>query len=290
VVLEKLVGRNCHYDLARLVFDKVGEREHRAVTESGQQTKENQKSEQTRHDQTRQASVHQRLAILGELRPRSRTAGKTGLAVGVIAGIWNRGFVRNYSMVNGAVQKPAENGPEAVVTALGNRSIVLVGMMGAGKSSIGRRLAARLGIPFIDADAEIESAAGMTIPEIFDKHGEPYFRAGEARVIARLLDNGPQVLATGGGSLMDAQTRALIGEKGVSIWLKADIDVLLKRTKRRNDRPLAEKIKDLLPIREPLYAQADIVVQSRDEPHENIVDEIMIQLPRRLGVGVEKSS
>jgi len=194
-------------------------------------------------------------------------------------------------MVNGAVQKPAENGREsAVVRALGNRSIVLVGMMGAGKSSIGRRLAARLGIPFIDADAEIESAAGMTIPEIFDKHGEPYFRAGEARVIARLLDNGPQVLATGGGSLMDAQTRALIGEKGVSIWLKADIDVLLKGTKRRNDRPLAEKIKDLLPIREPLYAQADIVVQSRDEPHDTIVDEIMMQLPRRLGVDVEKPS
>jgi shikimate kinase len=194
-------------------------------------------------------------------------------------------------MVNGAVQKPAENGPEsAVVRALGNRSIVLVGMMGAGKSSIGRRLAARLGIPFIDADAEIESAAGMTISEIFDKHGEPYFRAGEARVIARLLDNGPQVLATGGGSLMDARTRALIGEKGVSIWLRADIDVLLKRTKRRNDRPLAEKIKDLLPIREPLYAQADIVVRSRDEPHDNIVDEIMIQLPKRLGVGAGKPS
>jgi shikimate kinase len=194
-------------------------------------------------------------------------------------------------MVNGAVQKPADSGPEsAVVRALGRRSIVLVGMMGAGKSSIGRRLAARLGIPFIDADAEIESAAGMTISEIFDKHGEPYFRAGEARVIARLLDNGPQVLATGGGSLMDAQTRTLIGEKGVSIWLKADIEVLLKRTKRRNDRPLAEKIKDLLPIREPLYAQADIVVQSRDEPHDNIVDEIMSQLPRRLGVGMEKPS
>src|SRR6185312_3519729 len=135
------------------------------------------------------------------------------------------------SMAHTAVQKPAENGPErAIVGALGRRSIVLVGMMGAGKSSIGRRLASRLGIPFVDADAEIESAAGMTIPEIFDKHGEPYFRAGEARVIARLLDNGPQVLATGGGSLMDAQTRALIGEKGVSIWLKAGIDVLLKRT------------------------------------------------------------
>jgi len=194
-------------------------------------------------------------------------------------------------MVNGAIQKPAESGLEsAVVRALGGRSIVLVGMMGAGKSSIGRRLASRLGIPFIDADSEIESAAGMTIPEIFEKHGEPYFRAGEARVIARLLENGPQVLATGGGSVMDAQTRALIGEKGVSIWLKADIDVLLKRTKRRNDRPLVEKIRDLLPLREPLYAQADIIVQSRDEPHDTIIDEIMGELPKRLGLGAERSS
>ena len=194
-------------------------------------------------------------------------------------------------MVNGAIQKPAESGPEsAVVRALGGRSIVLVGMMGAGKSSIGRRLASRLGIPFIDADAEIESAAGMTIPEIFEKHGEPYFRAGEARVIARLLDNGPQVLATGGGSVMDPQTRALIGQKGISIWLKADIDVLLKRTKRRNDRPLVEKIKDLLPVREPIYAQADIIIQSRDEPHDTIIDEIMGELPKRLGLRAEKPS
>ena len=192
-------------------------------------------------------------------------------------------------MTDGAVQKPGKNGLEsAVIRALGNRSIVLVGMMGAGKSSIGRRLAARLGIPFIDADTEIESAAGMTIAEIFEKHGEPYFRAGEARVIARLLDNGPQVLATGGGSVMDPQTRALIGEKSISIWLKADIDVLLKRTKRRNDRPLAEKIKDLLPAREPLYAQADIVVQSRDEPHDTIIDEIMTKLPKQLGLDAEK--
>ena len=192
-------------------------------------------------------------------------------------------------MVNGAIQKPAESGPESVVVrALGGRSIVLVGMMGAGKSSIGRRLASRLGIPFIDADTEIESAAGMTIPEIFEKHGEPYFRAGEARVIARLLDNGPQVLATGGGSVMDPQTRALIGQKGISIWLKADIEVLLKRTKRRNDRPLVEKIKDLLPVREPIYAQADIIIQSRDEPHDTIIDEIMGELPKRLGLNSEK--
>src|SRR5262245_19729785 len=133
-------------------------------------------------------------------------------------------------MVNGAIQKPVESGLEsAVVRALGGRSIVLVGMMGAGKSSIGRRLASRLGIPFIDADTEIESAAGMTIPEIFEKHGEPYFRAGEARVIARLLENGPQVLATGGGSVMGGQTRALIGDEGGSSWLRRDVVGLIKR-------------------------------------------------------------
>src|SRR3990167_2219600 len=183
-------------------------------------------------------------------------------------------------MVNTAVQKAAESGPELalkaeIVRALGRRSVVLVGMMGAGKSSIGRRLANRLGIPFVDADTEIESAAGMTIPEIFEKHGEPYFRAGEARVITRLLDHGPQVLATGGGAVMDQHTRDLIHIKGISVWLKADLDVLMKRTKRRNDRPLADKMHDLLPLREPVYSLSDIIVQSRDEPHDTIVDEIV---------------
>ncbi len=193
-------------------------------------------------------------------------------------------------MAHTAVQKPAENGPDrSIVGALGRRSIVLVGMMGAGKSSIGRRLAGRLGIPFVDADTEIESAAGMTIPEIFEKHGEPYFRAGEARVIARLLDNGPQVLATGGGAVMDQGTRDLIHIKGISVWLKADLDVLMKRTKRRNDRPLAEKIKDLLPAREPVYALADITVQSRDEPHDTIVDEIIAEIAEHLAAPPEKA-
>jgi len=194
-------------------------------------------------------------------------------------------------MVNSAVQKSAENAPNAadalapaVAGALGHRSIVLVGMMGAGKSSVGRRLAQRLSVPFVDADTEIESAAGMTIPEIFEKHGEPYFRAGEARVIARLLDGGPQVLATGGGAVMDQKTRDLIHIKGISVWLKADLDVLSKRTKRRNDRPLADKMKDLLPIREPVYALSDIVVQSRDEPHDMIVDEIIAALAKQLGL------
>lgn len=193
------------------------------------------------------------------------------------------------SMVNSAVQKPTENGPEqALVRVLGSRSIVLVGMMGAGKSSVGRRLAGRLGIPFVDADTEIETAAKMTIPEIFEKHGEPYFRAGEKRVIARLLDHGPQVLATGGGAVMDAQTRALIRDKGVSVWLKADVEVLLKRTKRRGDRPLAERIKELLPQREPFYAEADVVVQSRDEPHDIIVDEIIAAVPKPLGLAAQE--
>jgi shikimate kinase len=188
-------------------------------------------------------------------------------------------------MADTVIQKPAENGVEsAIARGLGRRSIVLVGMMGAGKSSIGRRLAGRLGIPFVDADNEIESAASMTISEIFAKHGEPYFRAGEARVIARLLENGPQILATGGGAIMNQRTRDLIRIKGISVWLKADLDVLLKRTKRRNDRPLAEKIKDLLPMREPVYAQSDIVVQSRDEPHEAIVDEIIAALPEHIGM------
>jgi shikimate kinase len=146
-----------------------------------------------------------------------------------------------------------------LVAALGQRSIVLVGMMGAGKSSIGRRLAARLGMGFVDADAEIEAAAGMTIPEIFATHGEPYFRSGEARVIARLLDHGPQVLATGGGSYMNADTRATIRRNGVSVWLKADFEVLVRRVKRRatTDRPMlqgdaAERLRHLMNERYPV--------------------------------------
>jgi len=152
------------------------------------------------------------------------------------------------------------------------------------RSAVGRRLATRLAIPFVDADTEIESAAGMSIPEIFAKHGEGYFRDGEKRVIARLLDNGPQVLATGGGAVMDQATRDLIHIKGISVWLKADLDVLTKRTKRRSDRPLADKINDLLPLREPVYALSDITVQSRDEPHDTIVDEILAGLPKHLNM------
>ena len=154
----------------------------------------------------------------------------------------------------------------AIPAALGSRSVVLVGMMGAGKSSIGRKLAQALEIPFVDADTEIEAAAGMTIPEIFASQGEPYFRAGEARVIARLLEGGPQVLATGGGAFMHQETRQATRAKGISIWLKADYEVLARRIKRRTDRPMlktddpAATLRALIAERYPVYAEADITV------------------------------
>jgi shikimate kinase len=176
-----------------------------------------------------------------------------------------------------------------IIAALGRRSVVLVGMMGAGKSTIGRRLAARLHLPFQDADAEIELAhAGMTIPEIFAAHGEPYFRDGEARVIARLLDNGPGVLATGGGAFMREETRGRIRDKAVSVWLKADAETIMKRVKRRADRPLlqtadpAATIGRLIEERHPIYQLADITVASRDVLHEKIVEECMTALHAHL--------
>src|SRR6202035_4976907 len=142
----------------------------------------------------------------------------------------------DFALQNGS---PERASAAAILGLLGSRSIVLVGMMGVGKSSIGRRLAARLNVPFVDADAEIEKAAGMSIADIFARHGEAYFRSGEARVIARLLDSGPQVLASGGGAVMNADTRAAIKAKGVSIWLKAELDVLLRRiAKRKHERPM----------------------------------------------------
>ncbi len=171
---------------------------------------------------------------------------------------------------------------------LGNRTIVLIGMMGAGKSSIARRLASELNLPFVDADTEIETAAGMTIPEIFEIHGEPYFRSGEARVIARLLESGPQVMASGGGAFMNPQTRALIRERGISIWLKADLDVLLRRIKRRTDRPLLKTddpertLQRLMDERYPVYAEADVTIHSRDVSHEAIVADILAALTERF--------
>jgi|SRR5579871_805381 shikimate kinase len=200
-------------------------------------------------------------------------------------------------MTDIAVQNDDAALASAILARLGRRSIVLTGMMGVGKSSIGRRLAARLGLPFVDADTEIEKAAGMSIADIFARHGEADFRSGEARVIARLLEGGPQVLATGGGAVMNADTRAAIRAKGVSIWLKAELEVLLRRiAKRKHERPMlntadpAETLRQLLFTREPVYAQADLTVQSREAPHDAIVTEILKSLVDFLGVPAHNGS
>jgi shikimate kinase len=192
--------------------------------------------------------------------------------------------------MTGASQAESEaRSAGALRERLGVRSIVLIGMPGSGKSSVGRRLAARLGLDFIDSDAEIEAAAGgMSIADIFAKHGEGEFRSLEARVIARLLDRGPIVLATGGGAFMNPATRADIGDSGISVWLKADFSVLLKRIRRKNDRPLFRNgdqegtLKRLLAEREPVFANADIAILSDESPHETTVDLIIEAVGQKL--------
>lgn len=173
---------------------------------------------------------------------------------------------------------------------LNGRTIVLVGLMGCGKSAIGRRLANRLGLNFIDADEEIEKAHKKSITEIFADHGEAYFRDGERKVIARLLASGPQVLATGGGAFMNEETRANISRTGISIWLRAELPVLLRRVSKRDTRPLLKTgdpevvMRNLMDARYPVYAEADITVESRDVAHEVIVGEIIAALRQRLAV------
>jgi len=180
--------------------------------------------------------------------------------------------------------------------ALAARSIVLIGLMGAGKTAVGRRLANQLDLPFTDADSEIELAAGQTVSEIFAEHGEPYFRQGESRVIARLLQGGPQVLATGGGAYMDARTRANIKARGISIWLKAELPVLLHRVRRRDNRPLLTSddpdkvMRELMKKRYPIYAEADIPVESRDVPHDVIVADVVEALARWLGCDTKQAA
>ncbi len=175
-----------------------------------------------------------------------------------------------------------------LVAALGKRSIVLVGIMGCGKSTVGKRLAQRLGLEFVDADSEIERAANMTVSEIFAEHGEPYFRSGEERVIARLLQEGPQVLATGGGAFMSDTTRSEIETNGLSIWLKVNFETVMARVRRRSTRPLLRNpdpegtMRKLMAEREPVYARAQLTVTSKDVPHEAVVDQIVLTLADHL--------
>ena len=183
-----------------------------------------------------------------------------------------------------------DSAPEKSLT----KTIVLVGLMGAGKSCIGKRLAHRLGLAFVDADHEVERAAGCSIAEIFARHGEANFRDGERRVIARLLDNPVHVLATGGGAFMDPRTRALIGERAISIWLRADLDLLLRRVARRNDRPLLQvaeprqKLAELMTQRHPIYAEADIAVDSADGPPDVTLERVVEALESFLANGPER--
>jgi len=164
------------------------------------------------------------------------------------------------------------------------KTLVLVGMMGAGKTSVGRRLASVLGVPFRDADVEIETAAGCTINDIFERFGEPAFRSGERKVIARLLSDPPHVLAAGGGAFVDAETRERIKEKAVSVWLRAPLDLLIQRVMRKDTRPLLRNtdsratLERLLREREPIYAQADIIVESDEGPHDVVVKRIIAAL------------
>ena len=172
--------------------------------------------------------------------------------------------------------------------ALGGRHVVLVGLMGAGKTSVGKRIAARLGLPFIDSDHAIEESARMSIPEIFTLRGEAEFRAGERRVIARLLGERQQVIATGGGAFMDAETRARIRENGVSVWLRAELPLLMRRVLRRQDRPLLQvgdpetAMRDLMNRRYPVYAEADVAVDSEDLPHDAMASRLLASLERHL--------
>ncbi|MGN6099772.1 MAG: shikimate kinase [Devosia sp.] len=181
-----------------------------------------------------------------------------------------------------------ESKRDELLRVLGSRPIVLVGMMGAGKTTVGRRLAARLGRHFLDSDEEVEKAANMTIPEIFAAHGEADFRAGEARVIARLLREEGIVLGTGGGAFINPETRALIKSASVSVWIKADLDLLFQRVSRRSNRPLLktanprETLRQLIEARYPVYAEADVTVTTRDVPQDQVADDIVAALTAHL--------
>jgi shikimate kinase len=187
-----------------------------------------------------------------------------------------------------AVHEPAGDKQAELLRRLGNRSIVFIGLMGAGKTAIGRKVATALGLAFADSDHEIETASRMGIPDLFERYGEAEFRALEQRVIARILENGPQVLSTGGGAFMNEQTRAAITGHGVSVWLKADINVLMERVSKKQNRPLLKNpdpravMERLMAERHPVYATADVTVPTRDERQEVIADEVIDALAARL--------
>lgn len=192
--------------------------------------------------------------------------------------------------MNAPPANPPGESHAALLGQLGNRSIVFVGLMGAGKTAIGRKVAAMLALPFVDSDQEIESVSRMTVPELFERYGETEFRALEQRVILRVLENGPQVLSTGGGAFMNAQTREAIASHGVSVWLKAEIELLMDRVSKKQNRPLLKSadpravLERLMAERYPVYAEANVTVPTRDDRKEVIAAEVANALCRHFGV------
>lgn len=193
-------------------------------------------------------------------------------------------------LMNALQANPPGETQAALLGRLGGRSIVFVGLMGAGKTAIGRKVATMLSLPFIDSDQEIESVSRMTVPELFERYGETEFRALEQRVILRVLENGPQVLSTGGGAFMNAQTREAVAAHGVSVWLKAELDLLMDRVSKKQNRPLLKSadpravLERLMSERYPVYATADVTVPTRDDRKEIIAAEVVSALCRHFGI------
>lgn len=281
--LQPLV-RNAHLHLALARLDRNDERQHPAIDDGGDDPDEDKEAKEGRHGF--------RFVRAPVYSPPSRRARREARLTAEPAEAHSDAMEprgERASTMDGR-PAPAEQAGEIerVLTRLGTRSIVLVGMMGAGKTSIGRRLATLLQLPFVDADVEIEKAANQTIPEIFEHYGEAHFRAGEERVMARLLGGGPSVIATGGGAFMSPETRARCHTAGVSVWLRADVGVLAERVRKKGNRPLLnggdpeERLRAILDVREPVYAQADITVASREAPHQVVLAEIIHGLDRFL--------
>jgi shikimate kinase len=198
--------------------------------------------------------------------------------------------------MNALPANPPGESHAALLDRLGTRSIVFVGLMGAGKTAIGRKVATMLALPFIDSDQEIEGVSRMTIPELFERYGEAEFRALEQRVILRVLENGPQVLSTGGGAFMNAQTREAIAAHGVSVWLKAELDLLMERVSKKQNRPLLKSadpravLERLMSERYPVYATANVTVPTRDDRKETIATEVLEALGGLLGVPADATT
>lgn len=191
-------------------------------------------------------------------------------------------------LAGGVVTTDVPHPASTIRDRLGDRVVVFVGLMGAGKTAIGRKVAQALQLPFVDSDHEIETVSRMTVPELFERYGEPEFRALEQRVIERLLREGPRVVSTGGGAFMNAQTREAIAEHGISIWLKADLDLLMERVAKKQNRPLLQNadprgiMAKLMADRYPVYALADVTVETRDAKRELITDEALQALGHHL--------